>query len=217
MGLLLRDKRTNQSGMRKKMTTVPLDLTSISEQELIDLCNDGNDEAWGLLYRRFYNYIFHLVKGKNFRFTQEDTEDITHEVFMDLVKGLPSFKKQSLLKTYIYTLTLNRVRQHHRRFLTIKRGGMVEKMSLDDVEVDVADPRAVSPEDEAIERHESELIEAGLSNLPEQLRDVIELRYTRGFKYKEIADQLGIPEGSVGALIQKALYELKGNLVMEAL
>jgi RNA polymerase sigma-70 factor (ECF subfamily) len=201
--------------MRKKMTTVPLDLNSLSEQALVDLCNDGNDEAWGLLYRRFYNYIFHLVKGKNQLFTKEDTEDITHEVFMDLVKGLPRFKKQSLLKTYIYTLTINRVRQHHRHFLTIKRGGTFEKMSLDDVKIDVPDPRIANPETEAIDRNECELIKEGLRCLPGELRNVIELRYTNGFKYKEIADRLDIPEGSVGALIQKALMELKEKLVPE--
>ncbi len=195
------------------MTTAPLNLDSLSEEELIELCNKGNDDAWGLLYRRFYMYIFHLVKGKNYRFSLEDTEDITHEVFIDLVKGLPNFKKQSLLKTYIYTLTINRVRQHHRRFLTIKRGGNVEKMSLEEIAADVEDPKASNPEDYAIDRHESELVSLGLSTLPEQLRDVIELRYTKGFKYKEIANELGIPEGSVGALIQKALGELKAKMV----
>lgn len=212
----MRDILGQAPKMRFNMTTAPLNLDSLSEEELIELCIKGNDDAWGLLYRRFYMYIFHLVKGKNYRFSLEDTEDITHEVFIDLVKGLPNFKKQSLLKTYIYTLTINRVRQHHRRFLTIKRGGNVEKMSLEDIEADVKDPRASNPEDRAIERHESELVSEGLSTLPELLRDVIELRYTKGFKYKEIANELGIPEGSVGALIQKALGELKAKMVMEA-
>ena len=189
---------------------------SVNEQELINRCIDGDDEAWSILYERFYNYIFHLVKGKNYRFTVEDTKDITHEVFLDLVKGLPSFKKRSVLKTYIYTLTLNRVRQHHRKYLTVKRGGNVEKMSLEDVQIDVPDPRIINPEDGVIDRQELEYIRNGLRRLPDQLRDVIELRYQKGFKYKEIADQLGIPEGSVGALLQKALLTLKGMIVAEA-
>jgi RNA polymerase sigma-70 factor (ECF subfamily) len=186
---------------------------SVNEQELIQRCLDGDEDAWGILYERFYNYIFHLVKGKNYRFSLEDTQDITHEVFMDLVKGLPNFQKKSVLKTYIYTLTLNRVRQHHRKYLTIKRGGTVEKMSLEEVDIDVADPRVVSPEQEALENHELDLVRDGVMKLPQHLQEVIELRYSRGFKYREIAQELGIPEGSVGALIQKALVELKGHLV----
>ncbi len=187
----------------------------ISEQELIQRCLDGCEDAWTLLYERFYNYIFHIVKGKNYRFTLEDTEDITHEVFMDLVKGLPNFQRKSILKTYIYTLTLNRVRQHYRKFLTIKRGGSVEKMSLEDVELDVPDPRIQNPEDEVLERQEETYVRNGLEQLPVHLRDVIELRYSKGFKYREIAMELGIPEGSVGALIQKALIEMKRILVPE--
>lgn len=188
---------------------------SLSEQDLINRCINGDDEAWGILYERFYNYIFHLVKGKNYRFTVEDTQDITHEVFMDLVKGLPNFKKRSVLKTYIYTLTLNRVRQHHRKYLTVKRGGSVEKMSLDEIEIDVADPRVQNPEEEILDAQEVEFIREGLNRLPEHLRDVIELRYSKGFKYREIADQLGIPEGSVGALLQKALLTLKSYMASE--
>jgi RNA polymerase sigma factor (sigma-70 family) len=191
------------------MTRMPLDKEAMTEQALIRRCIDGDEEAWTILYERFYNYIFHLVKGKNYRFTLEDTEDITHEVFMDLVKGLPNFQKKSVLKTYIYTLTLNRVRQHHRKFLTIKRGGTVEKTSLEEIEIDVADPRVSSPEEETIERQEEQLLQHGLNSLPHHLREVIELRYQKGFKYKEIATELGIPEGSVGALIQRALLEMK--------
>ncbi|HDS31200.1 MAG TPA: sigma-70 family RNA polymerase sigma factor [Firmicutes bacterium] len=185
------------------------DNTHLDERELIKRCLDGDEDAWGILYERFYNYIFHLVKGKNYRFTLEDTEDITHEVFMDLVKGLPNFQKKSVLKTYIYTLTLNRVRQHHRKYLTIKRGGTAEKMSLEDVDIDLADPRSTDPEQEAIDSQELGLIRDGVRRLPQHLQDVIDLRYSKGFKYREIARELGIPEGSVGALIQKALFELR--------
>ncbi|MFH1677067.1 MAG: sigma-70 family RNA polymerase sigma factor [bacterium] len=192
------------------MNRIPAETDYLSEVELITRCLDGDDDAWSILYERFYNYIFHLVKGKNYRFSIEDTEDITHEVFMDLVKGLPNFKKQSVLKTYIYSLTLNRIRQHHRHYLTVKRGGNVEKMSLEDVEVDVADPRINDPETEALDRDETEKIRESLGKLPDHLREVIDLRYTRGLKYKEIAERMGVPEGSVGALIQKALLELKG-------
>jgi RNA polymerase sigma-70 factor (ECF subfamily) len=203
------------SAEEEKMIYKPLDTESISEKELIERCIDGDDHAWGVLYERFYNYIFHLIKGKNYRFSLEDTEDITHEVFMDLVKSLPNFQKKSVLKTYIYTLTLNRVRQHHRKFLTIKRGGNVEKMSLDDVDIDVGDPRIPNPEQNAMYAQDEELIDDCLDQLPHHLREVIELRYQKGFKYREIARELGIPEGSVGAMIQKALSELKGLMMPE--
>ena len=193
----------------------PGNTEQIDEKDLIKRCLEGSDEAWAILYERFYNYIFHLIKGKNYRFSLEDTQDITHEVFMDLVKGLPNFQKKSVLKTYIYSLTINRVRQHYRHYLTVKRGGQVEKVSLDEVEIDIADPRALNPEDEILDRQEIDQVRSGVERLSSDLRQVLELRYHKGLKYREIAARLKIPEGSVGALIQKALLELKDHMVPE--
>lgn len=185
------------------------DATQLSEEELIRRCCSGESEAWKILYERFYSYIFHLVKGKNYHFTMQDTQDITHEVFMDLLKGINSFQKKSILKTYIHSLTLNRVRQHFRKSLTIKRGGTVEKISLDDVDIDLADQRTISPDFAIMRKEEILNLRGKLMELPYTLRKVIQLRYEKNYKYKEIADEMDIPEGSVGALIQKALLQLR--------
>jgi RNA polymerase sigma-70 factor (ECF subfamily) len=149
------------------------------------------------------------VKGKNYQFTMQDTQDITHEVFMDLIKGISSFQKKSILKTYIHSLTLNRVRQHFRKKLTIKRGGSVEKISLEDVDIDLADQHTVAPDFAIMRKQEVLNLRDKMMELPGNLRKVIQLRYEKNFKYKEIADEMDIPEGSVGALIQKALLRLR--------
>jgi RNA polymerase sigma-70 factor (ECF subfamily) len=156
------------------------------------------------------------VKGKNYQFTMQDTQDITHEVFMDLIKGISSFQKKSILKTYIHSLTLNRVRQHFRKNLTIKRGGSVEKISLEDVDIDLADHRTVRPDSAIMRKQEIRNLRGKMMELPVNLRKVIQLRYEKNFKYKEIADEMDIPEGSVGALIQKALLKLRELIGQES-
>ncbi len=186
-----------------------VDTAQLTEEELIRRCCDGDDGAWKVLYERFYSYIFHLVKGKNYHFTMQDTQDITHEVFLDLIKGIASFQKKSILKTYIHSLTLNRVRQHFRKNLTIKRGGTVEKISLDDVDIDLADHRTISPDFAIMHKEEIVNLRDKMLELPLTLRRVLQLRYEKNYKYKEIADEMDIPEGSVGALIQKALLRLR--------
>ena len=139
----------------------------------------------------------------------QDTQDITHEVFLDLIKGIASFQRKSILKTYIHSLTLNRVRQHFRKNLTIKRGGTVEKISLDDVDIDLPDKSTISPDFAIMNKEEIHNLRRKMSALPGHLRKVLQLRYEKNFKYKEIADEMDIPEGSVGALIQKALLRLR--------
>ncbi|MEO7993195.1 MAG: RNA polymerase sigma factor [bacterium] len=197
--------------------TVGTRFGGMSEGELIDRCNAGDQAAWGLVYERFYSYVYQLVKGRNGSMRDEDAEDICHEVFEDLFKGLTSFQRKSLLKTFIHTLTINRVRQHFRRVQTQKRGGEVEKCSLDEIEIDLPDENGDQPEALAFSQDEHSRLRIAIDSLPEELRQVVELRYTQDLKYREIADALGIPEGSVGAQIQKALLALRDCLGANAL
>jgi RNA polymerase sigma-70 factor (ECF subfamily) len=181
----------------------------ISESELVDMLKAGDDKAWKILYDGFYAYIFQLVKCKNYRITDQDAEDICSEVFEDLIKGIKNFKKQSILKTYIHSMTINRIRQHYRKLLTIKRGSGVEDLSLDEIPVDIPDSKRFSPESIIIENSEMQTLREHVAKLPEVARNALTLRYLKNMKYKEIAEYLDIPEGSVGALIQKSLLTLK--------
>lgn len=189
---------------------------NLSEAELIERCNNGDADAWALVYERFYSYIYQLVKGRNSNLRDEDAEDICQEVFEDLLKGLSTFQRKSLLKTFIHTLTINRVRQHFRKVQTQKRGGDAEKCSLDEIEYDLPDETADQPEHRAFEQAEQEQLRAAIAVLPLELKRVVELRYHENLKYREIAEALGIPEGSVGAQIQKALLALRDQLEPQA-
>lgn len=181
----------------------------LSESELVDMLKAGDDKAWKILYNGFYSYVYQLVKAKNFRINDEDAEDICHEVFEDLVKGIKNFRKQSILKTYIHSLTINRIRQHYRKLLTIKRGSGIENVSLDEIPVDIPDSRIESPEVQIMEDDQIKILLEHLEKLPEIAKKALKLRYLKHMKYKEISEALDIPEGSVGALIQKSLLALK--------
>jgi RNA polymerase sigma-70 factor (ECF subfamily) len=187
----------------------------ISESELVDRLKAGDDKAWEILYDGFYTYVFQLVKNKNQRISDQDAEDICHEVFEDLVKGIKNFRQKSILKTYIHSLAINRVRQHYRRILTIKRGSGVDSVSLDDLPMEVPDEGSFSPEGALLAENEQESLMEHIRKLPETARKALTLRYLKNMKYKEIAKELNIPEGSVGALIQKSLVALRRAMLEE--
>lgn len=188
----------------------------LSESELVDMLQAGDDAAWRILYDGFYSYVFQLVKGKNYRLSDQDAEDICHDVFEDLVKGIKNFRKKSILKTYIHSLTINRVRQYYRKILTIKRGRGVENISLDDLPMDIPDNSRFSPEVKVIEKSEIDVLKKQIAKLPELARQALNMRYINNMKYKEIADELDMPEGSVGALIQKSLVTLRRIMMEES-
>jgi len=187
----------------------------IPEAKLVELLKAGDDTAWEILYDGFYTYVYQLVKNKNQRISDQDAEDICHEVFEDLVKGIKNFRQKSILKTYIHSLTINRVRQHYRRILTIKRGSGQESVSLDDLPIEVSDNKSFSPESILLEENEIQSLKEHIRNLPEIARKALTLRYLKNMKYKEIARELNIPEGSVGALIQKSLIALRRAMLEE--
>ncbi|MCD6218559.1 RNA polymerase sigma factor [bacterium] len=186
----------------------------LSESELVDMLKAGDDHAWKILYDGFYAYVYQLIKGKNYRLSDQDAEDICHDVFEDLVKGIKNFRKQSILKTYIHSLTINRVRQYYRKILTIKRGRGVDNISLDDLPMDIPDNSHFAPDVKVLEKSEIQDLKRQIAKLPELARQALTMRYIRNMKYKEIADELKMPEGSVGALIQKSLVTLR-RIMME--
>ena len=187
----------------------------LTESELVDKLQAGDDNAWKILYDGFYAYVYQLIKGKNYRISDQDAEDICHDVFEDLVKGIKNFRKQSILKTYIHALAINRIRQYYRKILTIKRGSGVENLSLDDLPVEIADNNTFSPEFKIMEDSEYQTLKNQLKKLPEVARQALLLRYIQNMKYKEISEELGIPEGSVGALLQKSLVLLRKIMLDE--
>ena len=188
----------------------------MSESELVDKLKSGDEAAWQIIYDGFYTYVYQLVKCKNQRISDQDAEDICHEVFEDLVRSIKNFQRKSILKTYIHTLAINRIRQYYRRILTVKRGSGVESISLDDLEIEVADNERFSPEVVLLEGNEVQRLREHIRNLPETARKALTLRYLKNMKYKEIAKELCIPEGSVGALIQKSLIQLRQIMQEEA-
>lgn len=187
----------------------------IPEAKLVELLKAGDEKAWEMLYEGFYMYVYQLVKNKNYRISDQDAEDICHEVFEDLVKGIKNFQQKSILKTYIHSLTINRIRQYYRRILTIKRGSGVESLSIEDLAVEIPDDESFSPEMVLLEENELNSLKEHVKNLPEIARKALTLRYLKNMKYKEIARELDIPEGSVGALIQKSLIALRRAILEE--
>ncbi len=58
------------------------------------------------------------------------------------------------------------------------------------------------------------MLKKQIAKLPELAKQALTMRYIQNMKYKEIADELDMPEGSVGALIQKSLVTLR-RIMME--
>ena len=166
-----------------------------SDQELIELANQGNSEAFGILYHRYRDRVYRLA----WRFTgnRQDALDVLQETFAYLLGKFPGFELTAAMTTFLYPVvkhTSFAVRRKNRRF----------------VSDDEAVGELAAPAVQEIERSRSELA-AVLAVLPEAQREILLMRFIDGMSLQEIADALNIPLGTVKSRVHYALKALRDD------
>ena len=187
----------------------------IAEQELlarlIRRCLSGEAEAWQQLVvsqnRRVYSICYRFTNSAT------DAEDLTQEVFLKLYRNLPSFDVQrGSFGTWITTLTRNLLVDHFRRTrmdratdsLHASFDGEPDSPTLAD---QLADTRP-SQEHHVAGRELCVQVQAALKQLSPELREAVILRDLEDMDYKDIAQVLRIPEGTVKSRISRGRGEL---------
>lgn len=180
---------------------------------LIKRFKQGDDGAFDEIVERFsdmvYNTVYFRVRSR------EDAEDLTQETFIKLWKSLPSFREESKLSTFVYRIAVNTCIDHVRK----KAGKDTESLSLYEengdysgqLDVPNEDP-SVMPEKAALGRELREAIYGGIASLSDEGREVIVLRDVLGYSYTDIAEKLGVPDGTVKSRLVRARLALKKYL-----
>ena len=132
---------------------------------------------------------------------EEDAKDLTQEVFYKIWKGIDSFRNESSLKTWIFKITQN----HLKNYLKSKK--IKKILSLEFLFEEK------NRDFESKDYYLSERIESLLSRLPEDYRRVLVLFYIDGFNIKEISEILGTKEGTIKSKLHRAREKLK-SLIM---
>ncbi len=135
-------------------------------------------------------------------------EDAAQEAFIRAWKHLPNYQPRSPFRNWLYRIATNAARDTLRR----------ERETVDVDDLPLAAP-SVGPE-EAVERTErGERVQQAVLALPEASRTVLVLREYEGLSYKEIADTLNIPIGTVMSRLNYARKRLRESLApyLEAL
>jgi RNA polymerase sigma-70 factor (ECF subfamily) len=135
---------------------------------------------------------------------------VAQEVFLRAYRGLGRFRGQSSFKTWLYQIATNTARTH-----AAKRRSRPEEAvgSFGGGDPNEA-PVAVSAEDLEASVVLRDRLDRALAALPEEQRQAIVLRDVEGFDYKEIAEMLSIPIGTVESRIFRARQRLRELLSM---
>ena len=178
---------------------------------LVRQCMAGDQQAWQQLVVSQHRRIYAIC----YRFTGSpaDAEDLTQDVFLKLYRNLASFDTQKgSFQTWITTLARNLLVDHFRRTrldratdsLDVSLSGEDDGATLGDR---LADPRP-SQETHAAGLELKVRIQQVLAQLSPELREAVILRDLEDMDYKEIAQVLRIPEGTVKSRISRGRGEL---------
>lgn len=187
----------------------------LPDDRLIAGCVSGDARCWDALYRRYYGHVRRVVAWPRWRFTPSEVEDYTQEVFLELVRSLPSFRGEASMSTFLTRLAKNRCVSQIRRKTAQKRvreevGYLLEeRKGATEEPIALAISRDPSPADEVLALEEAAEILKGLQTLNPDCQAILRLRYYQDMSYDEICTSLGLPLGTVCSRLKRCLERLK--------
>lgn len=164
---------------------------------------NGDQKAFAELLGQYRDPIHYLLlKMVNNR---EDAEDLTIETFAKAFKNLPNFRPDYAFSTWLFRIATNAgidfLRKKKLKTLSIDNAFPNEEG--DEVKINIKSDDA-NPEQELITVEKAELLKAFIEKLKPRYRVLIELRYYKQLSYEEIAEELGMPLGTVKAQLFRA-------------
>jgi RNA polymerase sigma-70 factor (ECF subfamily) len=197
--------------MRPEVGTVGLALAQSaceSDEKLVLRTREGDSQAFGLLVERYMRRAYYAALG--LIGSQEDALDISQEAFVRAFRARhrldPSRPFYAWLYQIIRNLCFNQVRDRRtrRRRLREARPWLVDQASARTAGLH---PARAAEQEEARRR-----VRAAIEKLPERDREVLVLKEFEGLRYREIADLVGIPIGTVMSRLYSARRRLAAVL-----
>jgi RNA polymerase sigma-70 factor, ECF subfamily len=172
---------------------------------LVARCLRGEETAWEDLVRLHTRRVYGLC----YRFTGNGSEaqDLTQEVFLRVFRTLGTFRSaEGSFATWLARVTRNLLIDHYRRTRQDRATDSIEEQLPVLEEVGAA--AAERPDHAVAGREASEILQLTLRKLSPDLREAVILRDLQEMEYREIAEVLSIPEGTVKSRINRGRAEL---------
>lgn len=184
---------------------------SQNEQTLIDRICSGDRSAFQALVERHKKKIYFLaydVVGNH-----HDAEDISQEVFIKMFRSLKTFRRDAKMSSWLYQITVNTSIDH------LRRKSSKPHKSMDDLDKTNFQEKLAGSKNAAIDPEQSaeavimqNRVSQALQKVSPRERSVFVMRHYNELKTREIAEILNVSQGTVKALLFRAVRKLRKEL-----
>lgn len=178
-----------------------------ADTDLISRAAGGDPSAFQALVERHRSMAYRVAY--QFAGNHHDAEDIAQDVFIKVYRSLDRFRQDAQLTSWMYRIVMNACIDHRRRqrsAIAAPFGDEAEQRMLNTPE------GTPGPEDRAYAGELGQVLESEIGRLPSGQRVVFVMRHHQGMKLCEIADALGLAEGTVKRQLHAAVHRLRQAL-----
>ena len=183
-----------------------MDYNKATDWELVKLANE-NPQYFRYIVERYQDRIFRYLKRMSYYGT-EDVEDMVQEVFIKVYRGMNDFESTDKFSSLIY-----RIAHNHLVDCIRKSSCRYDKNYLDDEEAINLIRSEINIEKDFAGKEAIEKVKSAISQLPENYREVLILKFLEDKKIEEIVDILRKPQGTIATLLRRGREMLKKELL----
>ena len=186
-------------------------LNNCSDEALLAAFRQGQREAFGLLVRRYEGELYGYLR--RYLGDGDLADDVFQNTFLQVFTKIRHYEPGRPVRPWLYTIATNQAID------ALRRSGRHQAISLDSEREETRgadlpqllgflESRGPSPLEHVQDEERRQLVRNSVERLPDFLRQVVILAYYQGLPYKEIADIMGIPVGTVKSRLHAALMRL---------
>lgn len=178
-----------------------------SDAELLKLYESGNEAAFRELANRYKDNLYAFLR--RFLGRQDLVEEVFQETFLQMYNSRDSFDKSRPLKPWLFTIAANKAKdklrsRQRKSAMTIGNIADSQEMSFEEM-MNTLSSDNTEPYSELETKERSERVREIISGMPETYREILIFAYFNQFSYKQIADILSIPIGTVKSRLHTAV------------
>lgn len=179
----------------------------MNRPEIIEQLQQGDESAFRKLVDEWQHMVYNTALGIVQQ--EDDADDVTQEVFIQVYQSVSSFKGESKFSTWLYRITVTKSLDHLKRKKTKKRFAFVQRLFGNSHEESLHPEDFNHPGVLMEQKEKAATLFKALEQLPENQRIVFTLHKLEGLKHQEIGDVMQISVTAVESLIARAKANLR--------